>query len=343
MAKSDKKFENIFDECLENLLNGQESLEQCLQKYPEQAAELEPLLRTALSVNNAVAIQPSPEAKARGRYQLQLKMAQIGKPRRTPLFGWQPRWAVAIMTVLLVFTLSGGTVLAANSSMPGNPLYPVKIATENVRVSMARSETAREAILATCADRRIAEVAYVVGKGNVSTEKVEAVAARYISQVNQMSGMTAAADQPVMARGMGMMTATEPAETSKPAAAPQPESTAQPALGATQKTAAKTETASPQVTSPPQVAVAQDSNEKASVQTVASQRDDEKEQLKARIIAYGITHPQQLEKMLEDPKLPEQAKLALRRMIQNAREKYAQAVKNLERQQKSQEKDDGKD
>jgi len=343
MAKSNKKFENIFDECLENLLNGQESLEQCLQKYPEQAAELEPLLRTALSVNNAVAIQPSPEAKARGRYQLQLKMAQIGKPRRAPLLGWQPRWAVAIMTVLLVFTLSGGTVLAANSSMPGNPLYPVKIATENVRVRIARSEVAREAILATCADRRIAEVVYVVSKGNVDTEKVEAVAARYISQVNQMSGMTAAADQPVMSQGVGMMTATEPAETSQPVAAPQTESTAQPVLGASQKTEASTEKASVQGSSPPQVASAPNDSGKKSAQTAASQQDDQKEQLKVRIIAYGITHPQQLEKMLEDPKVPEQAKLALRRMIQNAREQYPQAVRNLERQQKSQGKNDSKD
>ena len=44
---SNKQFNNILDECLESLLTGQETVEQCLQRYPEYAAELEPLLRTA--------------------------------------------------------------------------------------------------------------------------------------------------------------------------------------------------------------------------------------------------------------------------------------------------------
>jgi len=326
MEKSNKKLDIIFDECLDGMLTGQVTLEQCLKKYPDQAAELEPLLRTALSVNNAVAIQPSPEAKSRGRYQLQLKMAQAGKPRRSPIFGWQPRWAVAVMTVMLVFTLGGGTVLAADSSMPGSPLYPVKIATENVRVKLARSDVQKEAILATCADRRVAEIAHVVAKGNVDTQRLESVAARYISQVDRMSGMMTAGDQTVtVTGGMGMMTAT----ATQPAAAPQPEATTPPALAATRKPADKTEKAQSQESTPPQA--------------TANQQDDEIEQLKVRIIAYGISHPGQIEKLLNDPKVPEQAKYALRRMLQDAREKYPQAIKNLENQQKSSGKNRGGD
>ena len=170
MQKSSQKIEIIFNECLDSLLTGQATLEQCLQKYPAQAAELEPLLRTALAVNSAAAVQPDPQAKARGRYQLQLKMAQICKPRRAPVFGWQPRWAVAVVTVMLVLTLGGGTVLAANGSMPGNPLYPVKIATENVRIKLAGSPVEKEAILATSANRRVAEISHVVAKGSVNPQ-----------------------------------------------------------------------------------------------------------------------------------------------------------------------------
>jgi len=325
MEKSNKKFDIIFDECLDGMLAGQVTLEQCLKKYPDQAAELEPLLRTALSVNNAINILPNPEAKARGRYQLQLKMAQVGKPRRSPVFGWQPRWVVAAMTVMLVFTLGGGTVLAADSSMPGNPLYPVKIATENVRIKLASSDVKKEAILATCADRRVVEIAHVVAQGNVNAQRVESVAARYISQVDQMSGMMTASGQPVtVTGGMGMMTAiaTEPA-------ASHPESTAPPALAATQKPAERTDKAQSQESTPPQA--------------TANQQDNEVEQLKVRIIAYGISHPEQIQKLLNDPKVPEQAKYALRRMLQDAKEKYPQAVKNLERQQNSPEKDKGGD
>ena len=45
--ENNKQFNTILDECLERLLTGQETVEQCLQRYPEYATELEPLLRTA--------------------------------------------------------------------------------------------------------------------------------------------------------------------------------------------------------------------------------------------------------------------------------------------------------
>ena len=53
--KANNELNNILDECLEKVLSG-ESIEQCLQAYPEQAAELEPLLQTALAVSQASAV-----------------------------------------------------------------------------------------------------------------------------------------------------------------------------------------------------------------------------------------------------------------------------------------------
>jgi hypothetical protein len=308
MEKSSKKIEIIFNECLDCVLTGQTTLEQCLEKYPAQAAELEPLLRTALAINSAAAVQPDPQAKARGRYQLQLKMAQIGKPRRAPIFGWQPRWAVAVVTVMLVFTLGGGTVLAADNSMPGNPLYPVKIATENVRIQLAGSKIEKEALLATSADRRVAEIAHVVAKGNVNAKVVQSIAARYIKQVDEMSGMMAGQVQPMVTSGVGTMTT----EGTTPSVASQPETTTPPLLGASPN---------PTETTEPAQAV--------------SRQDQQTENLKNTIIAYAITHPDQIQKLLDNPNVPEQAKPALRRMLQDAKEKYPQAVKDLERQQQA--------
>ena len=69
--KRGKEFDNILDECLERLLVEGEAVEQCLDSFPEDAAELEPLLRTAMVVNKAVAVQPDLEFKARARYQFQ--------------------------------------------------------------------------------------------------------------------------------------------------------------------------------------------------------------------------------------------------------------------------------
>ena len=65
----DQKFDDILDECLGRLLTGSETLEQCLASYPAHAAELKPLLETALETKRASAIQPRPEFRARAEYQ----------------------------------------------------------------------------------------------------------------------------------------------------------------------------------------------------------------------------------------------------------------------------------
>ena len=58
--KKRKEFDNILDECFERLIKG-ETIEQCLASYPEQAAELEPLLQTAQVTKKATAVEPRPE------------------------------------------------------------------------------------------------------------------------------------------------------------------------------------------------------------------------------------------------------------------------------------------
>jgi len=77
----EKEFNNILDECLERLLVKGETIEQCLQTYPEQAANLKPLLQTALATRQAVAIQPRAEFKARARYQFRSALQEAASPR----------------------------------------------------------------------------------------------------------------------------------------------------------------------------------------------------------------------------------------------------------------------
>ena len=95
--ENNREFDNIFDECLERILTGEETVEQCLASYPEYAAELEPLLQTALNAKEALDIKPRPGFKERTRNQIlaELKDTEERKQRRFSLFGWQPRWATA--------------------------------------------------------------------------------------------------------------------------------------------------------------------------------------------------------------------------------------------------------
>ena len=100
--RTNKEFDNILDECLERLLIKGETIEQCLQSYPEQAAELEPLLRAAIATKEAAAVQPRPEFRAEARYQFRLALQKLASKRSHFSFGWLPRWATVTALVLVI-------------------------------------------------------------------------------------------------------------------------------------------------------------------------------------------------------------------------------------------------
>ena len=164
--KTGKEFDNILNECLERLLVEGETIEQCLQSYPEQAAGLKPLLQTALVVKKASAIQPRAEFKARARYQFRSALQEVASRRSRPFFGWLPRWATVVSIVLVLLLAGGGTMAAAGNSMPDNPLYPVKLATEQVRLILTPSQIGKARLCAQLADRRVVEIIYMADKGD---------------------------------------------------------------------------------------------------------------------------------------------------------------------------------
>jgi len=154
-----KEFDNIFDECLERILDG-ETLEQCLARYPEQAAELKPLLETVLAVKEASAVEPRPEFKARARYQFRSALQEKVAPQRRPFFGWLPRWATALAIVLVVLLAGGGT----------------KLATENVQLALTTSDLDKARLCANFADRRVTEIIYMAERGDA--RRVEEITER---------------------------------------------------------------------------------------------------------------------------------------------------------------------
>ena len=165
-----ERFENILDECLERLRQG-ESLEQCLARYPEQAAELAPLLRVAVDSQKASStVKPRPEFKARARYELQSQLhakERKTEPKKTSFIHWMPRWAVAVASVILIFLVAGtGTVAASTSSMPDDTLYPVKLAAEQVRLGLTRGDIKKARVNVRLADRRVKEIVYLARSGD---------------------------------------------------------------------------------------------------------------------------------------------------------------------------------
>jgi len=164
--KESREFNNILDECLERMLLDGETIEECLGRFPEHAEALEPLLRTALTTRDASVIKPDSEFRNRARYQLHAALREMeSKKSRSFLWKWSPRWATALVAVLVLLMASGGTAAAASGSMPDEPLYPVKLAVEQVQLALTPSSLGKAELYAKLADRRVLEIVEMAAKG----------------------------------------------------------------------------------------------------------------------------------------------------------------------------------
>jgi hypothetical protein len=165
---SNKELEAILDDCLERLLVRGETIEDCLAAYSKQADALKPLLQTTLAVRKAAAIQPSPEFRARARYQFRVALRERAVQKSHLFPSWRLHWATALTAILAMLLAGGGLVAAANSSMPDNPLYSLKLAAEQLQLSLTPSELDKANLYAEFADRRVAEIIYIAQKGDAS-------------------------------------------------------------------------------------------------------------------------------------------------------------------------------
>lgn len=180
-----KRFDQILDECTNRILLQNETAEDCLVRYPDYAAELEPHLRMVARMVQAYAFRPSSAAKERGRQRLRQALQELeerdraARARKKPwqwlTFGLQPRWAVAIAALVIVVVVGGGgTVAASGDALPGQTLYPVKQTTEQLRLALHPSRTGKAGLHLAFAERRAEEISTLVRRGD--TQLLEAPA-----------------------------------------------------------------------------------------------------------------------------------------------------------------------
>jgi hypothetical protein len=178
-VKKNKEFENILSLCFDRLLKG-EAIERCLSDYPDQAKDLEPLLRTFAAAKSASEIKPRAEFKAEAKHQFQVALAELSEKQRQKAengrwhWRWQSAWSIAVIAVLIVIFAGGGTIAAAGNSMPDSPLYSIKIAAEKVELALTPSDIGKAELNARLADRRVTEINYMAVKGN--THEVQILA-----------------------------------------------------------------------------------------------------------------------------------------------------------------------
>lgn len=179
------KLEDILDNCLERMFKG-ESIEDCLKTYPEQAPQLEPLLKTSFVViQKYSAIQPSLEFKAKARSQLQgMLYAKLAKAERAKVPIWHRRWAVAMTTVLVIVLAGVGIAAASINALPDEPLYPVKLATEQTRLMAAFSDIDKAELHIRFAERRAMEIVEMAGQGR--SDKISALTEQIANHLDKV-------------------------------------------------------------------------------------------------------------------------------------------------------------
>jgi hypothetical protein len=166
MDKQPVNNEDIFNECLEAVLRG-ESPEDCLSRYPQQADEIRPLLQMAMAARCASHIEPRQEFRARARYEYRSAVAEACEKSTRRGFRWSWRWSTAVPVAVAVMMMSGGGVMAASTnSLPGQPLYSVKLAMEQMQLNMTPAGEAQTKVYAAKAERREDEMVALAGSDN---------------------------------------------------------------------------------------------------------------------------------------------------------------------------------
>ena len=169
----EKDFEKILDNCIGELRNGG-SIESILQRYPEHASELKPLLELVQAVQQLPKPEPAADALSNALVAVGQELALLRpvesprskKGRRSPLrkLFQQPRlaWTLSVAFALVLMFLGISTVSA--NSVPGDILYPLKLATEKVSFLLAFSAEKKAELRLTFSEHRTKEIRQVLQK-----------------------------------------------------------------------------------------------------------------------------------------------------------------------------------
>ncbi|MBE9512665.1 MAG: hypothetical protein IMY77_01185 [Chloroflexi bacterium] len=309
--KKSSDFENILDACLERLVKG-ETVEQCLESYPELAVQLEPLLRTAQAAREVSAILPRAEFKARARYEFRSALQAATTKRRLPLFGLRRGWVMALMIVSILLVSGGGTAAAASNSMPDSRLYPVKLATEQVQLALTPSDMGKARLCTVLADKRIAEIIYMADKGDAQC--VEVITQRLDERLTELTMLVSASEAGDTPQVLTEVPAEPPSELPE-------ESTVAPPVPSEE-----VETVPVPAPVPSDKAI--DDSNKGDSNKDDHAKNNNRAKLRVAVAVYAADHPAALRAELR--RVPASVRPALRRAISVSEAGYKKALAALD-------------
>jgi hypothetical protein len=183
------------EECLQ-AVKEKRNLQEILRRYPHDRDELVSLLRLSVELNSLGAPTADPAFRLRARNRMLAVAGQRRQEERRPALNWLPQRVVRVAlagVAALVPVAAGFTVAAAsNSSVPGDPLYGVKLGVERVELAVAMNPAARARLQLQFADTRLQEAQQLYARGR--SKDAIALVNQYDAAVSKFqSSLTAAA------------------------------------------------------------------------------------------------------------------------------------------------------
>ncbi len=183
-------FIDILDTALDQLQSG-EPIPAILARYPAHTQELAPLLHTSQALAHYPPVElPAPEALTADRDAFVAAIARRQhQATALDVRGRLARWIVrpfsqarstirqgnrlsplltraALMLILLIVAVGGAAALSADS-LPGSPLYTVKLAGERLRLDLAAADVTRATLHLELAQERLREMERLVQASHV--------------------------------------------------------------------------------------------------------------------------------------------------------------------------------
>jgi hypothetical protein len=160
MSMVDDRILEAFEDCLTRLQSGA-SLEQVLALYPAWRQELRPMLLAAQAARQAgagVRVPRAALARSRSKFLQRAKQMATARSRQASRY---PTWRFALAALMVVLVLASGlvtTVAVSAHALPGDVLYPVKIAAEQTRLLLTDNQLQRMQLEQSFDQERVAEV-----------------------------------------------------------------------------------------------------------------------------------------------------------------------------------------
>jgi len=128
------------------------------------------------------------------------------------------------MVVSILLLAGGGTAAASSNSMPDSPLYPVKLAAEQVQLTLTPSDIGKARLCAVLADRRVAEIICMADKGDA--QRVELATQRLDERLGMLAELASAEGEAGGEKGAPGVLMAPSAPVPAPAPAPAEEAPA---------------------------------------------------------------------------------------------------------------------